>query len=64
LTRLERLAPLWGVGSRSRFLHNGRAASLSDAVLAHDSEGAAAAQAFREMTAQQRDRPLAFLRSL
>jgi len=59
-----RTAPLWGVGSRSRLLHDGRATSLSAAILAHDGEGAAAAQAFRTMTAQQRQHLLAFLESL
>ena len=38
--------PLWGVASRGPFLHDGRAASLVDAVLAHGGEAKRARDAY------------------
>ncbi len=37
-----RTAPLWGVGQRTFFLHDGRAANLVEAIRAHKSEGSEA----------------------
>jgi CxxC motif-containing protein (DUF1111 family) len=48
-----RTTPLWGLGMRPRFLHDGRAATVRDAILAHDGEGAEAAQAFRRLNGSQ-----------
>lgn len=59
-----RTAPLWGVGRRARLLHDGRATSLADAVLAHDGDGAEAAQAFRALLREQREHLLGFLQAL
>ena len=59
-----RTAPLWGVGRRARLLHDGRATSLDAAVLAHDGEGAEAAEAFRALPQEQREHLLDFLRAL
>ncbi len=59
-----RTAPLWGVGRRARLLHDGRATSVTAAVLAHDGEGAEAAEAFRALPLDQRQHLLAFLGSL
>ena len=59
-----RTAPLWGVGRRSRLLHDGRATSVAEAVLAHDGEGAEAAWAFRSLPARQCEDLLKFLGSL
>lgn len=37
-TRLKvRTAPLWGLRTRTRFLHDGRATTLEEAILGHDS---------------------------
>lgn len=36
-----RTTPLWGIKARSHYLHDGRAATVSDAIKAHDGEGAA-----------------------
>jgi CxxC motif-containing protein (DUF1111 family) len=38
-----RTAPLWGVGQRAFFLHDGRTSDLLQAILAHDSPGSEAA---------------------
>ena len=59
-----RTTPLWGLGVRVRYLHDGRATSLTAAIAAHDGEGARSAAAFRRLTADMRERLLAFLGSL
>jgi CxxC motif-containing protein (DUF1111 family) len=65
-----RTPPLWGIGlvplvnGHSSFLHDGRARDLTEAVLWHGGESAAAQAAFRNMTKQQRADLLAFLESL
>lgn len=57
-------ARLVGLGHRSEFLHNGRAQRLSDAILLHGGEAAAARDVFRRLTEEARSQVLAFLRSL
>ena len=64
-----RTPPLWGLGlleaaPGARFLHDGRAATLADAVGWHGGEGEAAARAFAAMSASERDALLDFVRSL
>jgi CxxC motif-containing protein (DUF1111 family) len=65
-----RTAPLWGIGltetvsGHSQFLHDGRARSLSEAILWHGGEAQAARDAFAAMTPEERAALLAFLESL
>jgi CxxC motif-containing protein (DUF1111 family) len=59
-----RTAPLWGLGDRARFLHDGRARSLVAAISAHGGQAATAARRFRRLAPGPRRRLLAFLRSL
>ncbi len=65
-----RTAPLWGIGltevvnGHSFFLHDGRARGLLEAVLWHGGEAEAAKQRVADMTEEERDALLAFLRSL
>jgi CxxC motif-containing protein (DUF1111 family) len=62
-----RTAPLWGVGQRAFFLHDGRTSDLLQAILAHDSSGSEAALAteiFEALPASQKQDILNFLRSL
>ncbi len=65
-----RTAPLWGVGltydvGRFHFyLHDGRARSLSEAILWHGGEAEPKREAFRNMPKAQREDLLAFLGSL
>lgn len=65
-----RTPPLWGiglaeaVGGFARFLHDGRARSLAEAILWHGGEAEAAKQAFIRFDRQQRADLLAFLNSL
>lgn len=65
-----RTPPLWGVGlvrtvnRHTRFLHDGRARSLEEAVLWHGGEAAAARREFEKLPARERRNLIAFLRSL
>lgn len=49
-----RTAPLWGLGQRTRFLHDGRAGSLEEAVLWHGGEAEPAREAYRNLNSSQR----------
>jgi hypothetical protein len=44
--REMRTAPRWGARVRTSFLHDGRAETLEDAILAHDGQGRAARDRF------------------
>jgi CxxC motif-containing protein (DUF1111 family) len=59
-----RTTPLWGVGQRSRFLHDGRARSLEAAILAHGGEAEVVVQRFRALPSMQREALLGFLNTL
>ena len=62
-----RTAPLWGIGQRLFFLHNGNASNLIDAINAHKSSGSEANQvvnAYNALSAQNQQDLLLFLRSL
>ena len=62
-----RSAPLWGLGQRIFFLHDGRSTDLGDAIRQHASEGSEANRVihnFRRLTPDQQQDLLAFLRSL
>jgi CxxC motif-containing protein (DUF1111 family) len=63
-----RTAPLVGsssgVGSQRRYLHDGRAASVSDAILWHDGEARRARDAFLGLDEASRQRLIAFVQSL
>ncbi len=65
-----RTPPLWGIGltpvvsGHTRFLHDGRARSLLEAVLWHGGEAEAAKQRVVRMTPEEREALLAFLGSL
>jgi CxxC motif-containing protein (DUF1111 family) len=56
-----RTTPLWGLRERGRFLHDGRATRITDAILAHDGEAAASVKAFRQLDRDQHAALLAFL---
>ncbi len=59
-----RTTPLWGLGERVRFLHDGRATTLRAAIIAHDGEAAPAAKTFLDLPPQQQMQLLSFLRLL
>jgi CxxC motif-containing protein (DUF1111 family) len=62
-----RTAPLWGLGQRLFFLHDGRASDVATAIEAHGSTGSEAAQVvngYHALSPQQRQDLLNFLQSL
>lgn len=65
-----RTPPLWGLGlvpdvnGHSRYLHDGRARSLEEAILWHGGEAEAAMEAYRAAPVDQRDALLRFLEDL
>lgn len=65
-----RTPPLWGIGltqtvsGHTFFLHDGRARTLTEAILWHGGEAQAARDAFAAMSAETRSNVLAFLESL
>ena len=65
-----RTPALWGLGLTqtvlpySRYLHDGRARTLEEAILWHGGEGEAAKTAFEQMSADDRAALVQFLRSL
>jgi CxxC motif-containing protein (DUF1111 family) len=59
-----RTAPLWGARVRTSFLHDGRATTLRDAILAHEGQGGAARDLFSVLTAREQDEIVAFINSL
>jgi hypothetical protein len=56
-----RTAPLWRVSERVHFLHDGRAATLTDAITSHGGQAAAAAAGFAALDAPTQQALLAFL---
>ncbi len=62
-----RTAPLWGVGQRIFFLHDGRTSNLVDAIRDHKSPGSEANKViehFNKLSAQEQQEIIDFLRSL
>lgn len=65
-----RTAPLWGIGlvesvnNHTRFLHDGRARSIEEAILWHGGEAKAAKEKYRALDKPERQQLLAFLNSL
>jgi len=62
-----RTAPLWGLGQRLFFLHDGRTSNLLDAIQAHSSNGSEANTVisnFNLLSPGQKQDVLNFLRSL
>jgi CxxC motif-containing protein (DUF1111 family) len=62
-----RSAPLWGLGQRAYFLHDGRTSDLMDAIQEHDSQGSEASATisnFRSLSQSDKQDLLNFLRSL
>ncbi|HSC86003.1 MAG TPA: di-heme oxidoredictase family protein, partial [Polyangiaceae bacterium] len=65
-----RTAPLWSIGltrpttGSESYLHDGRARTLEEAIRWHGGEGAKARDGYLQLSAQEKDALLAFLRSL
>lgn len=65
-----RTPPLWGIGlqkhytGEARYLHDGRARSIEEAILWHGGEGLAAQQAYLNLSKEQRKQLLRFLAAI
>jgi CxxC motif-containing protein (DUF1111 family) len=62
-----RTAPLWGVGQRIFFLHDGRTSNLVEAIGAHKSKGSEANRVinhFNKLSTQEQQEIIDFLRAL
>ena len=63
-------APLWGIGltetvnGHTFFLHDGRARNLTEAILWHGGEGQASRDKFANLSKEDRERLIAFVKSL
>ena len=68
VTRRMRTAPLWGLRSRNKKLHDGRTTSIEAAIEAHDAgpngQGTPAGVAFKALTTAQKSDLVAFLNTL
>jgi CxxC motif-containing protein (DUF1111 family) len=65
-----RTPPLWGIGllskvsGHTRFLHDGRARNIEEAILWHGGEGAVSQELYRRLQKKDRTALLVFLKSL
>ena len=59
-----RTAPLWGLAKTAPYMHDGRAFTIDDAVLAHGGEAQAIRDAFTQLSPSDHDALVAFLGSL
>jgi len=60
-----RTAPLWGIGARTRFMHDGASVTVSDAINRHQGQaGTARGNFFNGLSAAQQADVLAFIFSL
>jgi CxxC motif-containing protein (DUF1111 family) len=59
-----RTAPLWGLAKTAPYMHDGRAFTIEDAVLAHGGEAQGVRDAFTQLSPSDHDALLAFLGSL
>jgi CxxC motif-containing protein (DUF1111 family) len=59
-----RTAPLWGVRTRTRLMHDGLSFTFTDAINRHQGEAASVTSSFNGLTTTQKNQLLAFLASL
>jgi CxxC motif-containing protein (DUF1111 family) len=59
-----RTPPLWGLRDSAPYLHDGRAASIEEAILMHAGEGLPSAQRYRQLAARDQAQLQHFLLSL
>jgi len=62
--RLMRTAPLWGLRNITTLLHDGRANTPEQAILAHDGQGKKSRDRFTRLSSTEKAQLLAFLGSL
>jgi CxxC motif-containing protein (DUF1111 family) len=59
-----RTAPLWGIGARTRFMHDGASVRATDAIARHGGQAATAATNFANLSATSQSNVLQFIFSL
>jgi CxxC motif-containing protein (DUF1111 family) len=59
-----RTPPLWGLRDSSPYLHDGRAATIDQAIALHGGQGAASAKRYAELSIRRKQNLEAFLMSL
>jgi CxxC motif-containing protein (DUF1111 family) len=59
-----RTPPLWGVADSAPYLHDGRAASLDEAIRLHGGQAARAVRSYSNLGTGERDEVIAFLQTL
>jgi CxxC motif-containing protein (DUF1111 family) len=59
-----RTAPLWGLRFSAPYLHNGKAATIEDAIRAHDGEGKVSRDRFNRLNKDQKAQLIDFLNSI
>jgi CxxC motif-containing protein (DUF1111 family) len=59
-----RTPPLWGVADSAPYMHDGRAATLQEAIAAHTGQGAPAAGRFAKLNSVEQIQLIAFLNTL
>jgi CxxC motif-containing protein (DUF1111 family) len=59
-----RTAPLWGLRTKPRFMHDLRSLSLEDAIARHQGEAREPAKQFKELSPEERKAMIAFLNTL
>src|SRR4029077_20743685 len=62
--RQMRTAPLWGLRTRNRLMHDGLTFTLQDAIARHPGQADGTRRAFRSMSPAEQAQVLAFLNSL
>jgi CxxC motif-containing protein (DUF1111 family) len=59
-----RTAPLWGVRTRNRLMHDGESSTFNDAILRHAGEAASTINSYRNLRRSDREKIARFLESL
>jgi CxxC motif-containing protein (DUF1111 family) len=59
-----RTPPLWGVADSAPYLHDGRAATLEEAIRMHDGQARRAAERFRQLSQAEQEQVVGFLKTL
>jgi CxxC motif-containing protein (DUF1111 family) len=59
-----RTAPLWGMRTRGRLMHDGETTNRNDAILRHAGEATGVINNYRSLTATQKNQLITFLQSL
>lgn len=59
-----RTAPLWGLRTRDRLMHDGLSATRENAIQRHSGEASSVTRAYRQLSGRQKSALLAFINSL